>query len=243
MNNELNTTENMNESGERFTNEIAILDVIVLMMRNWWMISMVGLVLAVACYAYSKSASVPTYVSTGSLYIDTQREQITDDVNATALSHARDLMPTYIEILESRSFNMMVSDAMDNKYSYEQINKMIELSQVEETNIMTLSVECVDELDSYIICNHAINLASEEILRVFEGGSVKIIDTPKEDPQIIVVNLFQRGVIGFVVGAILATIAIVLFDIFDTRIVSSDELTSRYKLPVLGEIPNLADLS
>ena len=59
----------------------------------------------------------------------------------------------------------------------------------------------------------------------------------------VVVNLFKRGIIGFAIGAVIAIIAIVLFDMFDMRIVSSDELTSRYKLPVLGEISNLADLS
>ncbi len=241
MNNQANTTLETTKDKESITSEIAILDIIVLMMRNWWIIVLVGMVLAVVCYAYSKSVSVPSYLSQGSLYIDTQREQITADVNATALSNARDLMPTYIEILKSRSFNTVISDAMDNKYSYEQITGMVSYKQVQDTNIMNVSVRCVDEVDSYLICNHIINLASDEILRVFEGGSVKIIDNPEDIPQIVVVNIFRRGVIGFIIGAILATVVLVLFDLFDTRITTTDELTSRYKLPILGEIPNLSE--
>lgn len=243
MDNELKVNEIVTENTEGFANEISVLDIIALVMRNWWIVGLVGLVLAIACYAYSKSTAVPTYKSVGNLYIDTQRERIDDDVNATALLYARDLMPTYIEILESRTFNTIISEAMNNKYTYQQIRSMTTLSQVEETNIMEVSVVCVDENDSYQICDYIIRYAADEILRVFEGGSVKIIDSPEQDPKMIVVNLFKRGIIGFAVGAVLAIIAIVLFDMFDMRIVSSDELTSRYKLPVLGEISNLADLS
>lgn len=242
MDNELKAKEAAIENSDGVANELSVLDIIVLVMRNWWIVGLVGLVMAIACYAYSKSTAVPTYKSTGNLYIDTQRERIDDDVNATALLYARDLMPTYIEILESRTFNTIISEAMNNKYTYQQIDSMTTLSQVEDTNIMEVSVVCVDENDSYQICDYIIRYAADEILRVFEGGSVKIVDSPEQDPSMIVVNLFKRGIIGFVIGAILAIIVIVLFDMFDTRIVSSDELTSRYKLPVLGEISNLADL-
>ncbi|MBS7297470.1 MAG: hypothetical protein KIG65_00125 [Eubacteriales bacterium] len=243
MENEQRVNELSTESIESFANEISVLDILVLVMRNWWIVGLVGLVLAVACYAYSKSTAVPTYKSTGNLYIDTQRERIDDDVNATALLYARDLMPTYIEILESRTFNTMISEAMNNKYTYQEIDAMTALSQVEDTNIMEINVVCVDERDSYLICDYIVRFAADEILRVFEGGSVKVIDSPEQSPKIIVVNLFKRGIIGFVIGAILAIIAIVLFDMFDTRIVTTEELTTRYKLPVLGEISNLSDMS
>ncbi len=241
MNNELKTNEVVSENIESVTGEVSILDIIVLVLSNWWVAGFAGLVLAIACYAYSKSTAVPTYQSIGNLYIDTQRERIDNDVNAAALLYAQDLMPSYIKILESRSFNTTISEAMDNKYTHGQIKSMTTLSQVEDTNIMQVSVVCVDERDSYLICDYIVKFAADEILRVFEGGSVKVVDYPEQEPQIIVVNLFRRGIIGFVIGAILAIIAIILFDMFDTRIVSSEELTARYKTPVLGEVPNLTE--
>ncbi len=242
MSTELNTTEQVKEN-EKFTNEISILDVVVLMMRNWWVIVLTGLVFAVVCYAYSKSVSVPTYVSTGSLYINTQQTQLTGDVNATALYDATTLMPTYIEILKSRSFNQEISEKMGGKYTYSQIDSMIKLSQVEDTNIMNIKVTCRDKEDSHQICEYAITAGMNKLKTVFKGGDVTPIDTPQEEPTVSMVNLFQRGIIGFLVGAVLATIVIVLFDIFDTRITNSDELTAKYKLPILGEIPNLTELS
>lgn len=223
--------------------EVSILDLVSLVLRNWWIMVLVGGICGLAVYAYSKTTTIPTYKSTCSLYIDTKREQDTGDVNTMSLMGAQDLMPTYIEILKSRTFCSKVSDSVGNKYSYGEIASMTYLSQVDETNIMEIDVVCIDEQDSYIICDNIVNLAVEEILRVFEGGSVKVIDRPEEVPVMIAANNFRRGVIGFVFGAVLAVAVLFIVSMFDTRIESADELTTRYKLPILGEVPNLSDNS
>lgn len=243
LNNKLRENEKTVEFSEATENEISILDLIALMIRNWWIIALIGGIFGIASYAYCKTTSVPTYKSTTSLYINTQREQQTDDVNAVALINTINLMPSYIKVLQSRTFFSQVSDAIDNKYSYEEISRMTSLSQDEDTNIVTISVTGVDQQDSYTICSSIADLAANEIFRIFEGGSVKVIDRPKDIPETIVANSFQRGVIGFIVGAALAMFVIFLINMFDTRIESSEELTARYNLPVLGEVPNLSDVS
>ena len=235
--------EQNTEAQDSLTAEISVLDIIALVIRNWWIVAMVGAIFGIAVYAYTKTTSVPTYRSSGNIYIDTQREQKTDDVNATALMNAQDLMPTYIEILKSRSFCSQISDSIDNKYSYKEIMDMLTLVQKENTNIMTISVTCIDEQDSYTLCSNIVDKASDEILRVFEGGSVKIIDRPEAEPTEIVANAYKRGAVGFVLGAAIAIFILFLFNMFDTRIETSDELTSKYNLPILGEAPNLGDVS
>lgn len=243
MNTEVNGGEKVIETSESLENEISILDLIALVIRNWWIVAMVGAVFGIAVYAYCKTTSVPTYQSTGSLYINTQREQTTDNVDATALINTVNLMPTYVKVLQSRTFCTQISDAIDNKYSYTEISGMMSLTQEEDTNIMTVNVRCVDQMDSYVICNSIIEKASDEILRVFEGGSVKIIDRPETTPTEIVTNAYKRGALGFIVGAALAIFVLFLFNMFDTRIESSEELTQRYNLPILGEVPNLSEVS
>lgn len=241
LNNQNQETEIQTSAGQAV--EVSVLDLVNLIMRNWWVIVLIGGIMAMTVYAYSKTTTIPTYKSTCSLYIDTQREQETGDVNTMALMGAQDLMPTYIEILKSRTFCSKVSDAIENKYSYGEVAGMIYLNQVEETNIMEIDVVCIDEQDSYRICDSVVNLAVEEILRVFEGGSVKVIDRPEEVPTVIAANSFRRGIIGFVFGAALAVAVLFVVSMFDTRIESADELTARYKLPILGEVPNLSDNS
>lgn len=241
--NNINENENSVEFSEQIVSEISILDLIALMIRNWWIIVMVGAIFGIATYAYSKTTAIPTYRSTGSLYIDTQREQTTDELNAKAIFNARDLMPTYVEVLQSRTFASIVSDAVDNKYSYAEIKRMVTFTPTEDTNIVNVSIVCMDQQDSFSICENILNLAPDEILRVFESGSVKIIDHPTAVPETLMANSLKRGAVGFLVGAALAMFFIFLLNMFDTRVESSEELASRYNLPVLGEAPNLATLS
>lgn len=241
--NNINENENSVEFSEQIVSEISILDLIALMIRNWWIIVIVGAIFGIATYAYSKTTAIPTYRSTGSLYIDTQREQTTDELNAKAIFNARDLMPTYVEVLQSRTFASIVSDAVDNKYSYSEIKRMVTFTPTEDTNIVNVSIVCMDQQDSFTICESILNLAPDEILRVFESGSVKIIDHPTAVPETLMANSLKRGAVGFLVGAALAMFFIFLLNMFDTRIESSEELASRYNLPVLGEAPNLASLS
>lgn len=242
MNAEYSERRNTTESNSQATNEISIINVLMLVIQHWWVIAMVGAIFAIAVYAYSKTTSVPTYRSTGNLYIDTQREQKNEDVNATALINTVNLMPSYVEVLSSRTFCSQISDDIDNKYSYSEIQKMLNLTQVVDTNIMEVTVTCADKSDSYAICNSFVEHASDEVLRIFEGGSVKIIDRPEQEPMTIAANSYKRGVIGFVIGVILAVFALFLLDMFDTRIEGSEELIEKYGLPILGEIPNLSDV-
>ena len=58
----------------------------------------------------------------------------------------------------------------------------------------------------------------------------------------LVVGIIIYVVIGFIAGAALAALIIFLINLFDTRVKSSEELSNKYNLPILGEVPNLHEL-
>ena len=203
------------ESGGTET-QLSIIDIINMMLTFWWLICL--------------------------LYIDTQKESKTDDVNTAGLQSAITLLPTYIEVLKSTPFLEEVSDDIDNKYSASSILKMTTYTAIEETNLITIDVKTTDPHDAYLITKSIIRNAPSRISRVFEGGSVKVIEYPKEATSAISDSAFKRGIIGFIAGAALAMLIIFLINLFDTRVKSSEELTNRYGLPILGEIPNLIDV-
>ncbi len=236
MNNLETMTEKSNASEIR---NISIVDMIKIAINNWWVIAVVGVIFAIMLFIYTKATSVPVYVSEGNLYVDTRRDHIDDNIDATAILDAQNLIPTYIEILESRTFNKQISEEMNNKYDFEEIAGMVSFRQVSDTNILTISVASFDEDDSYMICKTVLDSASDAILRIFEGGLIKVIDYPENEPEIVVASLLKRTIIGFLLGAIFSFAVLVLLNMFDTRISSAKEITERYNHPVLGEIPSL----
>ncbi len=219
--------------------QISIIDIINMMLTFWWLIVILAVLVGGGTYAYSRFTSVDQYSSSSTLYINTQTEQKTDDVNTGAIADAQDLMPTYIEILSSKPFLETISDDIDNKYDYQQIGSMTEYSAKTDTNILSISVKATDAHDAFLIAESISHNAPDEIRRVFEGGSVKLINYAEESIAPLPTNSLKKGLIGFIAGAALAALIIFLINLFDTRVKSSEELTGKYNLPILGEVPNL----
>ena len=95
----------------------------------------------------------------------------------------KNLMPTYIEILKAKAVLQTVSDDIDNKYSWSEITENTTIENIKDTNMISISVKCEDSHDAYLICSSIVNNAFDEIIRVFDGGSVKLIDIPEEAPS------------------------------------------------------------
>ena len=231
--------ENRENASSVIETQLSVVDIINMMLTFWWLIVILAVLIGGSTYAYSKITAVPEYNSVGTLYINTQTEQKSEDVNASALNNAKVLMPTYIEILKSKPFLELVCEDLDDKYTFKEMEEFIEIEAVEDTNLINISVDTTDAHDSYLICTSIVNNAFDEIIRVFEGGSVKLINSPEESLSALPTNSYQKGLIGAVIGAVVAMLIIFLINLFDTRVKSSEELKNKYNLPILGEVSNL----
>ena len=239
------TSENnevVNKASDTVEIQFSVVDIINMMIAFWWLIAMLGILIGGGAYAYTKITAIPEYKSEGTLYVNTAKEQTTEDVNAVGLRNAAELLPTYIEVLTSTPFMEIVADDIDNKYSIDSLGEMIDFTAVEETNLIDIDVVTTDSHDAYLITRSILRNAPAKIQQIFEGGSVKIIEYPQEAEESENDSAFQKGIIGFVAGAAIAMIIIFLINLFDTRVKNSDELSTKYGLPVLGEVPNLVDL-
>ena len=238
-NNNLEADNSRSSATGQLETQISVVEIINMMLTFWWLIALMAVLVGGSTYLYSKLTSIPQYQSKGTLYISTQKEQKTDDVNTTALTGAKNLMPTYIEILKAKPFLQTVSDDIDNKYSWSEITENTTIENIKDTNMISISVKCEDSHDAYLICSSIVNNAFDEIIRVFDGGSVKLIDIPEEAPSPESTNSLKRGIIGFLAGAAVAMLIIFLINMFDTRVKNSDELRRKYNLPILGYVADL----
>lgn len=228
------------ENGERKSgSDISAVDIINMMLTFWWFIVILAVLVGGATYTYFKISSVPEYKSTARIYINTEGQQASTDVNANALTGAANLLPTYIDVLKSKTFLSTVSDDLNNKYTIEDIEGMITLEAVEDTNIISLKVVNEDSHVAYLVCSSIVNNAPNEISRVFGGGSTKLTEYPEEAEEAEEMHTAKNAAIGFAAGALIAMLIIFLVNLFDTRVKNKDELVTKYGLPILGEIPSL----
>lgn len=219
--------------------EISIIDIINMMLTFWWFIVVLAVLVGGATYTYFKVTSIPEYKSTSRLYVNTEAMQTSTDVNTSAIMGATNLLPAYIEVLQSKTFLDTVSDDLDNDYSPSTIKGMITMEAVADTNIINLTVKNKDAHIAYLVCSSIVNNAPNEIARVFGGGSTKLIEYPEEADNPEEMHTTRNAAIGFVAGAAIAMVIIFFVNMFDTRVKNKDELVAKYGLPILGEIPNL----
>lgn len=228
-----------NDKETKAGSDISVIDIINMMLTFWWFIIIFAILVGGATYTYFKISSVPEYKSTAKVYVNTEAQQTSTDVNANALTGAANLLPTYIDVLQSKEFLGKVSDDLDNRYSVKDITSMLELEGIIDTNIISISVTHEDARVAYLVSSSIVNNAPTEISRVFGGGSTKLTEYPEEAKEPEELHTTRNAAIGLLIGAVIAMLIIFLVNLFDTRVKSKDELMAKYGLPIIGEIPSL----
>ncbi len=228
---------NNRRNQNRNATEISLVELFDTARRHWIPILAVAVVIAVLGFTAVKLFAVPSYVSTGKLYINTERESISADVNAQTLIQTQSLMTTYANILDSKSFLKDICEKMNNKYTYKEMNNIVTIEEITDTNLLSISAKTRDSRDSYMICKYIIESAPDEIYRVFEGGSVKVIDQPEESQEPLVTSSIKVAAVGFVIGVVLMWLLFYISEMLDSRIKDPNELSVLYELPILGEAP------
>jgi Capsular polysaccharide biosynthesis protein len=221
------------------SNELSIFYLIDLFKKRWWGIVISALIGATAAFCFSSFMVAPLYQSTAMMYVDPNIEdQQTIAVESASLNYAFSIIDTYIEILKSNAFMENVSKALNNRYTPEQLSKMITFTTKEKTKLFNVSVEASTPDDSLLIANTIGKLAPEMIINITDASVVSVADAPLKPEGPSNDNTGRNTVLGFVLGMALAIGVIIVIDMFDVRIKSEEDLINSYEIPVLGCIPN-----
>ncbi len=222
--------------------ELNIIDLVDMLMRRWWIIFTSMMIVGIMAFVFTEVFIQPSYRSEGSLYVNASSEQqMQRTMTQYNLNASQQLVNTYSEILMRRTFLESVAKDIDNKYSVAQLRQMLMIEPVNETEIMQITVTSNDPDDSYLIAHSVLMRAPDELIRVVEAGSVKLLDDAKKNTVAVSPNIRQNTLIGALIGILLGVFVIFLLEIIDTRIKDSESITSKYKEPLLGEIPSLTD--
>ncbi len=198
-------------------------------------------------FAVSNYFITPKYESSITMYVNNRRSTIADDIETKTLSSditaSQQLVPTYIEMLKSNNVLEKVSDVVENKtgesYSVSEIKKMLTAEAVSNTEIIKVSVRTTDAAVAREIANTIADVAPDKIQNFIERSDVRIIDRAKVSTKPVSPNVRNSIILGALIGFVLSISVILLKELFDVRVKSSDDLVARFAYPVLGTIPEI----
>ena len=224
------------------------------LLRRWHLLVIFALIGALLGYAYTHEFTTETYTSTVK-YLAYATDG-NDDVisssssneqqrvsNTSKMNYAMKMLPTYITIFQTNEFAQRLASDMNETYnSNYQPSSLIgtmEIKSIADTAMFEISVTTDDDEFSYKIAQQ-LETTIPEVMKEKNNG---LVQSSVEDKAIKAASAGSLGypkkcLIGASIGIVLAAAYIILRTLLDVRIKTSEELTEKYSIPVLGSIPN-----
>lgn len=227
----------MNETQNTY--EIDLVYLIKTMLKKWWMMAIPALVLALVFLIYTTQFVTPLYSSTAIMYINASTSST---INLSELETARNLVDSYEYLIKEIPQTLEeVADKAELDYTARQMRGMISVAGGgSSTEFLEITVTCPDAEEACLIANTIMEVvpgraaATNMDSTISAAGWASIADSPSSP------NVSRNVLLGFFLGIVLGAVAIVMFEMLDDRIKSSDWLKQTFKdeIPLLAVIPS-----
>ena len=230
--------------------DFSLLDIMQLLKIRWWIILLAAIVFAGAGGVFSYLTYEPEYSSSITVYINDQNSQETNSADEVSqVKWAKEVVNSYLALLKTNDFMEDISAAYQTRfpeawaektYSGEKLAKScVAYTRIEETYLFTFTVTTHDKEASYNIGKIFEELAPAKILEITGKDAIKIADTARvatipANSR----NMARNTIMGFLIGAILSFLIVLIIDISDIRIKDEDDIIENYTVPLLGSVPN-----
>jgi len=220
-----------------------VLDAVV---KKIWVVLLVTVLSCIMALIGTKRFVTPLYQSKAMFYVNNRNISLGDtaiSMSSGDLSVSRNLVNTYIVVLNARSTLVDVIDYAGVDYTYEELKKMISAESVDETEIFQVVVTSPDRLEADNIADAITYILPKKISNIIEGTSAKIVDTAIVAASPSSPSVAKNTVLGAIVGMMASIGIIALIEIFDSTIRTEDDIESVSKYPILASVPDMMSSS
>lgn len=232
----MNAIEKTNINNEETVDLRRIFKAIV---RKLWAVALAAVIGAGAAFLGTFYFITPQYRASALFYVNGNTLSV-GSIDVSSLSAAKSLVDSYIVILTSRESLNAVIDYADLDYSYGQLYGMVSASAVNETEIFKVEVTSSDPAEAEKIANAIAYILPKRISGIIEGTTAKIVDYAVQPSAPFSPNYARNTFMGALAGMALSLALIIIMDITDITIRTSDDLTQVTTLPLLAAVPDMA---
>ena len=207
-----------------------------------WLIGLLSVLCAVVVLAGTFFLITPQYESAAMFYVNNNNLSFGDtsvSISSGDLTTSRNLVDSYIVILNTRETLVDVIDYAGAPYSYKQLQGMITAEAVNETEIFQVTVTSPDPQEAERIANAIAYILPKRIATIIDGTSARVADAAVVPSKPSSPSYPKNAVIGFLLGFVLVVGVIALREIFDTTIRTEEDVAQTCKHPILAAVPDM----
>ncbi len=189
---------------------------------------------------YTIGFVTPMYTSSTTLVLATSENSTSGNANtitASDITLNSNLVSTYSEIVKSKSVVRKVISNLGIEEEEEKLRKNITVSSVKDTELIEISVSNKYAVNSAKIANEIAKVFIDEVSEIYNINNVHVLDEAEVDDLPSNINHTKDVIIFAFIGIVVAIMYVLIANMLDTTIKTSEEIERQFKVPVLATIP------
>ena len=220
---------------EANTIEIDVLSLLRTIWRKKFLILLTAILTTGLAFAYSAFLATPQYDSTTRLYVVNQSSDNGAGITNQDLQAGSFLVKDYKEIILSQDVLKNVTTTLGIT---DDIKEKITVNIPVDTRILSITVRDSDPNQAATIANTLRDEAAKKIIEVTKVSDVTTLEAalPAEKPS--TPQTKRNLVLGFIVGAFLATALVLVLEVLDDRVKRPQDIEEGLGMTLLGVVPH-----
>ena len=216
--------------------EINIKDFLEYLKKYIFIIILVVTIFVAVIVFYDKKIKTPMYSANTTIVLTQTNQAQETTITQNDLQINSKLVSTYSEIVKSKLVLQQVINNLNLDYNYKELYRNVSVENVQNTEILKVSVRDKDPNNSAEIVNNIAKVFSKEVSKIYELNNVSIIDRAQV-PKDVSNNTLKRDIVLSIFAAIFGSVAIIfIIYYFDDTIKLTENLEEEIDMPVVAKI-------
>ena len=215
--------------------EIDLGEVFHLVISKLGVIILSGILLGVLAIIGTMLFITPEYESTTKI-VGLNRQD-SNTLTSADMQTSTQLTKDYAELIQSRTVLEGVIAQLNLDMTYKEMLNKVSVETSSDSRIVSISVTDEDPYTASEIANAVRDMAAEHIQSVMDIEAVNVVDTANIPNEKASPSLAKNGVIGGLLGVIIAMAAVIIIYLTNDTIKVEEDVERYLGLSVLGSIP------
>lgn len=206
--------------------------------KKFIIIGLTLLVLALGL-GYSIFLKTPMYQSEVTIILVSDTKNASSEMTQIDITMNQKLVSTYSEIIKSRTVLKTVKKDLKLNRSIDSMSGMIQVSGVDNTEIIRIRVSSDDNKEARDIANKLSEVFKKEVERIYNLENVSVIDKAEISTHPYNINPIKDGIIYGLIGVVLSVGIIFIVYYFDNSVKTTEQIEKKLGISVLGTVPKV----
>lgn len=210
-------------------------------------IALIILIFIILGFIYSLGFVTPTYESYTTLLLvkgedtattDPTTGVVTDSITTNDVTLNSKLVATYSELIKSKSIvRQVISNLGISELDEDELRKNITVSAVEDTEVIRITVENENASYAAKIANEIATVFTAKVAEFYNINNVNIVDEAEVAEGPCNINYIRDILIFMLIGIVVAAAYVLIINMLDTTVKTTEDIEKNIGLPVLASIP------